>query len=201
VHPDNPQPRLVLQVAREIEAGGVVAYPTSSGYALGCRIGDAEAVERIRAIRGIDDKHNFTLMCASIAQASDYAKLDNNAFKLVKRADPGKFTFILRALPELPKKLHSKRVTVGVRLASFPFVEALLEELGEPILSTSLLVRAEDAESDDAKVFSDPWEVKEQLGHQLDMVVDAGEILDNPTTVVDLSEGGVEIIRQGQGDL
>jgi tRNA threonylcarbamoyl adenosine modification protein (Sua5/YciO/YrdC/YwlC family) len=199
IHPDNPQARLVTQVVEVLRSGGVIAYPTSSGYALGCRMSNYDGLALIRKIRSLSEKHDFTLMCSSISQASQYAKVDNSDFQLIKRLNAGQFTFILRALTALPKKAHSKRSTVGIRIASHQFVRDLLDELAEPILSTSLILP--DEYTGESNLLCDSWAVQESVGQLVDMIIDVGELNSNPTTILDLSNGELEILREGQGKL
>lgn len=195
VHPDNPQPRSIRQVADLIRDGGLVAYPTDSCYALGAQLGNQDAKDRILRLRGLDERHDFTLICADFAQLGQFVHVDNAVFRAVKAATPGSYTFILPATKEVPRRLlHPKKKTVGVRIPDHPVVRALLEELGEPILSSTLLLPGE------AAPMTDGWQIKEELDHQLDAVIDAGECGDVPTTVVDLSAGYAEIARYGAGD-
>lgn len=195
VHPVNPQPRSMRQVADLIREGGLVAYPTDSCYALGAQLENKEAKDRILRLRGLDDRHDFTLICADFAQMGQFVHVDNAVFRAVKAATPGSYTFILPATKEVPKKLlHPKKKTVGVRIPDHPVVKALLEEIGEPILSSTLLLPGE------GEPMTDGWQIKEELDHQLDAVVAAGECGDVPTTVVDLSAGYAEVLRYGAGD-
>ena len=195
VHPVNPQPRSIRQVADLIRDGGLVAYPTDSCYALGAQLGNQDAKDRILRLRGLDERHDFTLICADFAQLGQFVHVDNAVFRAVKAATPGRYTFILPATKEVPRRLlHPKKKTVGVRIPDHPVVRALLEELGEPILSSTLLLPGEETP------MTDGWQIKEELDHQLDAVIDAGECGDVPTTVVDLSAGYAEIARYGAGD-
>jgi tRNA threonylcarbamoyl adenosine modification protein (Sua5/YciO/YrdC/YwlC family) len=195
VHPVDPQPRSVAQVAAMIRDDALVAYPTDSCYALGCRLDSRTGPDRIRQIRSLDDKHHFTLVCADFSQLGALVQLDNSAFRSVKAATPGPFTFILPATKEVPRRLaHPRKKTVGVRIPDHPFVRALLRELGEPLLSSTLLLP--DAE----EPMTDGWEIKERLDHVVDAVVDAGDCGTEPTTVVDLSAGYPEVVRVGAGD-
>lgn len=214
LHPVSPQTRLVDAVVEALRAKAVVAYPTSSGYALGCSLNNQDGVERIRRIRRLEAKQDFTLMCASISDASSYAKIDNTTFTLLKRLDTEKYTFLLRATNELSKKIHSKRGTIGIRLASSSAIVSVLEGLGEPVLSTSLLLPSDDDAATGKRVhegfsrdaldlvsFSSAYEVEEALGSVIDMVIDLGEDTPtDPTTVLDLSNGEPEIVRKGQGE-
>ena len=195
VHPVNPQPRSIRQVADLIRDGGLVAYPTDSCYALGAQLGNQDAKDRILRLRGLDERHDFTLICADFAQLGQFVHVDNAVFRAVKAATPGSYTFILPATKEVPRRLlHPKKKTVGVRIPDHPVVHALLAELGEPILSSTLLLPGEETP------MTDGWQIKEALDHQLDAVIDAGECGEVPTTVVDLSGGYAEIARYGAGD-
>ncbi|QLQ15685.1 MAG: threonylcarbamoyl-AMP synthase [Micropruina sp.] len=195
VHPANPQPRALSQVAQIIRDGGLVAYPTDSGYALGCRMGNRDALDRIRAIRDLDARHNFTLVCSEFAHLGQYVQMDNDVFRAVKAATPGPYTFILKATREAPKvMLQPKRRTVGVRIPAHTTALALLAELGEPMMSSTLLLG--DAE----EPMTDGWSVKEALDLVVDAVLDSGDCGVEPTTVVDLSGDEVEILRRGAGD-
>ncbi|CAN5413877.1 L-threonylcarbamoyladenylate synthase [soil metagenome] len=195
VHPQDPQPRSIAQVVQMLREDGLVAYPTDSCYALGSRLDNPEGTERIRRIRKLDDKHHFTLMCADFAQLGQLVQLDNAAFRAVKAATPGPYTFILPATREVPKRLaHPKKRTVGVRIPDHRVVRALLAELGEPMLSSTLLLP--DAE----EPMTDGWQIKEELDNLVAAVADAGDCGLEPTTVVDWSEGYPEIVRVGAGD-
>lgn len=195
VHPVNPQPRSISQVVAILRDGGVVAYPTDSSYALGCLTENQDGLERIRRIRGVDDRHHMTLVCADFAQLGQLVKLDNNAFRAVKAATPGPYTFILPATKEVPRRLyHPKKRTVGIRIPDHPVVHALLTELGEPLLSSTLILPGE------GQPMTDGWTIKEALDHQVDAVLDAGETGQEPSTVVDWTEGYPEVVRVGAGD-
>ncbi|MFE5309116.1 L-threonylcarbamoyladenylate synthase [Isoptericola sp. NPDC056573] len=195
VHPVDPQPRAIGQVVALLNDGGLIAYPTDSGYALGCRVGQHDGTERIRQIRHLDAGHHFTLVCADFAQLGQLVRLDNSAFRAIKAATPGPYTFILPATPEVPRRLaHPKKKTIGVRIPDSRVVQALLRELGEPLLSSTLILPGAD------QPLTDGWQVKEELDHVIDAVVDAGEVLAEPTTVVDWSEGYPEVVRVGAGD-
>jgi tRNA threonylcarbamoyl adenosine modification protein (Sua5/YciO/YrdC/YwlC family) len=195
VHPVNPQPRSISQVVTILRDGGVVAYPTDSSYALGCLTENQDGLERIRRIRGVDDRHHMTLVCAEFAQLGQLVKLDNNAFRAVKAATPGPYTFILPATKEVPRRLyHPKKRTVGIRIPDHAVVQALLTELGEPLLSSTLILRGEELP------MTDGWTIKEALDHQVDAVLDAGETGHEPSTVVDWTEGYPEVLRVGAGD-
>ena len=195
VHPQDPQPRSIGQVVQMLRDDALVAYPTDSCYALGSRLDNPEGTERIRRIRRLDDRHHFTLMCADFAQLGQLVHLDNAAFRAVKAATPGPYTFILPATREVPRRLsHPKKRTVGVRIPDHRVVQALLRELGEPMLSSTLLLP--DAE----EPMTEGWVIKEELDHLVDAVVDAGDCGKEPTTVVDWSEGYPEVVRVGAGD-
>jgi tRNA threonylcarbamoyl adenosine modification protein (Sua5/YciO/YrdC/YwlC family) len=195
VHPQDPQPHRVAQVAALLREDAVIAYPTDSCYALGVQMGNVTGGERIRRLRHLDDKHHLTLVCADFAQLGQLVQLDNAGFRAVKAATPGPYTFILPATREVPRRLaHPKKRTVGVRIPDHPFVRALLRELGEPLVSSTLLLP--DAE----EPMTDGWQIKEQLDHVIDAVVDAGDCGTEPTTVVDWSEGYPVVVRIGAGD-
>jgi len=195
VHPDNPQPRSISQVVDILRNDGVIAYPTDSCYALGSRIDNHDGADRIRRIRHLDDRHHFTLVCADFAQLGHLVQLSNSAFRAIKAATPGAYTFILPATPEVPRRLaHPKKRSVGVRIPDHPVVTALLRELGEPLLSSTLLLPGQE------DPMTEGWEIKEELDHQLDAVLDAGDCGREPTTVVDWTEGAPEVVRVGAGD-
>jgi tRNA threonylcarbamoyl adenosine modification protein (Sua5/YciO/YrdC/YwlC family) len=196
VHPDNPQPRVIAQVADAVRDDALIAYPTDSGYALGTRMGNRDGRERILAIRGLDDKHHFTLMCSDFAQLGQFAQISNSVFRAIRAATPGPYTFILPATAEVPRRLlHPKKRTVGVRIPDHVVCQALLSELGEPMVSSSLILPGET----EPRALG--WEIKEELDHVVDLVLEAGETLAQPTTVVDWSEGYPEIVRVGAGDV
>lgn len=195
VHPKDPQPRIISQVVDLLHDGGLIAYPTDSGYALGIQLGNREGLERIKKLRELDDKHHFTLVCRDFAQLGQLVHLSNSAFRTVKAATPGPYTFILPATAEVPKRLmHPKKKTVGVRIPEHRVVSALLEELGEPILSSTLILPGESAPMNDG------WTIKDTLDNQIDAVIEAGEVGLEPTTVVDYSSDTPEVIRIGSGD-
>jgi tRNA threonylcarbamoyl adenosine modification protein (Sua5/YciO/YrdC/YwlC family) len=195
VHPDNPQGRAVTQIVDLLRADGVIAYPTDCAFALGCRIGNAEGLGRIREIRQLDARHHFTLVCDDFSQMSQFVRLDNSAFRAIKAATPGPYTFILPATKEVPKRLlHPKKLTVGVRIPGTALVRALLAELGEPLVSSTLLLPGEE------EPMTEGWEIKERLDHVIDAVVDAGECSTLLSTVVDLSGDEPEVLRSGAGD-
>jgi tRNA threonylcarbamoyl adenosine modification protein (Sua5/YciO/YrdC/YwlC family) len=196
IHPVDPQQRTVDQTVALLRGGGLIAYPTDSGYALGAQVGNADAIARIRDIRGLDDKHHFTLVCRDFAQLGQFVHVDNAVFRAVKAATPGPYTFILPGTPEVPKRLlQAKKKTVGVRISTHRIVRALVEELGEPILSSTLILPGE------TEPMTQAWQIGEELGDRVDAIVDSGEeIIAEPTTVVDLSEGYAEVTRVGAGD-
>lgn len=194
VHPDNPQERLIKQAAQIIRQGGVAVYPTDSCYALGCHLGDKAAMERILQIRRIDLKHHLTLMCANLAELGTYAKVDNSQFRLLKAATPGSYTFILPATKEVPNRtLHPKRKTIGLRVPDNAVALALLRELGEPMLSCTLMLPEDD------EPLTDPYEIRDRLQHAVDVVIDGGWCGSEPTTVIDMTDG-IALLRQGKGD-
>ena len=196
VHPDNPQPRTVGKVVERLREGALVAFPTDSGYALGGRLDDQAIKDRIGEIRRLDDKHHYTLLCADFAQLGQLVHVDNAIFRAVKAATPGPYTFILPATKEVPRRLlHAKKKTVGVRIPDHPLSQALLAGLGDPMLISTLLLPGE------SRTPTFGWDVKEELDHQVDIVIDAGEVSTEPTTVVDLSSGAAEIARYGAGDV
>src|SRR6476660_709597 len=195
VHPHDPQPRAIAQAVKIIRDGGLIAYPTDSCYALGAQMGNREALDRIRSIRHLDDKHHFTLVCRDFAQLGQFVNIGNDVFRAIKAATPGPYTFILPATKEVPRRLlHPKKKTVGVRIPDNRVVQALLAELGEPILSSTLILPGEESP------MTEGWLVKEQLDLQVDAVIDAGECGTDPTTVVDYSDGAPEVTRVGAGD-
>ncbi len=194
IHPENPQERLVKQAAEIVRQGGVIVYPTDSCYALGCQMGNKEAMERILAIRQIDLKHHLTLMCADLSELGTYAKVDNSQFRQIKAATPGAYTFILPATKEVPNRtLHPKRKTIGLRVPDNKIALALLAELGEPMLSCTLMLPEETEPQ------TDPYEIRNLLEHAVDLIIDGGWCGTEPTTVIDMTNG-TELIRQGAGD-
>lgn len=194
IHPDNPQPRLINQAVDILNQGGVVVYPTDCGYALGCHLGDKTAMERIKRIRQLDDKHNFTLVCRDLSEISTYAKVDNRNYRLLKTYTPGAYTFILKATSEVPRRLlHPKRRRIGIRVPDSLIARAIVEGLGEPIMSTSLILPGE------ALPLTDPYEIRQLLEHQVDLVIDGGYCGLEPTTVVSLVDEVPELIRAGAG--
>ncbi len=196
IHPTNPQPRLIKQAADLVRNGAVIAYPTDSCYALGCHLGDKEAVARIRQIRGVDDKHHMTMVCRDLSELARYARVDNVQFRLLKNNTPGSYTFILEATKEVPNRLqHPKRSTIGVRIPDHPVALALLEELGEPLLSSTLILPNEEFAMNDAE------QIRDLLQHQIDLVVDGGAVGLDPTTVIDLTTDTPVVVRFGKGDV
>ncbi|HVM28035.1 MAG TPA: L-threonylcarbamoyladenylate synthase [Mycobacteriales bacterium] len=196
VHPRDPQPRLIAQAAALLRDDGLIAYPTDSCYALGFRLDSTTGADRVRRIRALDDRHHFTLVCAEFAQLGQFVHLDNAAFRSIKAATPGPYTFILSATKEVPKRLaHPRKRTVGVRIPDSPVVRALLRELGEPLVSSTLLLPGAE------EPMTDGWSIKEELDGDLDAVLDAGDCGTVPTTVVDWSEGYPEVVREGAGDV
>jgi tRNA threonylcarbamoyl adenosine modification protein (Sua5/YciO/YrdC/YwlC family) len=194
IHPDNPQPRLIRQAVEIIRGGGVIVYPTDSCYALGCHVGDKAVMERIRAIREVDARHHFGLLCRDLAEAAVYARIDDRQFRLIKAATPGSYTFILHATREVPRRLlHPRRKTIGVRIPAHRVVHALLAELGEPLLSSTLMLPGDAAPLDDAQ------EIRARLEHRVDLILDGGSCGIVPTTVVDLTLEIPAITRLGKG--
>ncbi|MFA9487732.1 MULTISPECIES: L-threonylcarbamoyladenylate synthase [unclassified Mannheimia] len=194
IHPDNPQQRLINQAVEIIKNGGVIVYPTDSGYALGCAMGDKHAMDRIVAIRKLPENHNFTLVCSDLSELSTYALVNNQAYRLIKNNTPNSYTFILPATKELPRRLMTKRKTVGIRVPNNAIALALIAALGEPILSCSLML------PDTEITESDPDEIREQLEHRVDLIIHGGYLGQQPTTVIDLTEDAPVIIREGSGD-
>lgn len=195
VHPDNPQPRLIRETVRILRAGGIMAYPTDSSYALGCMIGNKEGMERIRAIRQVDDRHHFTLVCRDLSEIAHYARVDNRQYRLLKAATPGGFTFILEATREVPRRLlHPKRNTIGLRVPDHAVVSSLLAELEEPILSMTLSLPEDD------QPLNDPQEIRDRIEKRVDVILDAGPCSLEPTTVIDLTGDLPEVVRHGRGD-
>lgn len=195
VHPQNPQPRSIGQVVDLVRSGGLIAYPTDSCFALGCSLGNRDGLDRIRQIRKLDDRHHFTLVCAEFAQLGQFVQISNAVFRAVKASTPGSYTFILPATKEVPKQLlHPKKKTVGVRIPDHATTQALLAELGEPLLSSTLLLPGHD------EPMTQGWEIKEELENQVDAVIDSGDCGTEPTTIVDLSGDEPEIVRHGAGD-
>jgi tRNA threonylcarbamoyl adenosine modification protein (Sua5/YciO/YrdC/YwlC family) len=195
VHPVDPQRRAISQVVEILRAGGLIAYPTDSCFALGCHLGDREGIERIREIRQLEPKHQFTLVCRDFAQLGTFVHISNRVFRTIKAATPGRYTFILPATKEVPRRLlHPKRKTVGVRIPQHAVAHAILSELGEPLLSSTLLLPDQD------EPMTQGWEIKERLDNAVDAVIDSGDCGTEPTTVIDFSQPEPEIVRRGAGD-
>lgn len=195
IHPDNPQPRLIRSAVEIIRQGGLVIYPTDSSYAVGCHIGDKAAMERIRRLRRLDDKHNFTLVCSDLSEISTYAKVGNQEYRLLKALTPGPYTFIHKATKQVPRRLqHAKRKTIGIRIPDNNIAQALLGELGEPLMSSTLILPG------DEMPLTDPYEMRDLLGHEVDLVIDGGYCGLEPTTVVDMVDETPVVARVGKGD-
>ena len=195
IHPENPQQRLIAKAAAIVRKGGVIVYPTDSVYAIGCHIGDKQAMDRIRSIRQLDKNHNFTLMCRDLSELASYARVDNSAFRSLKAQTPGPFTFILPATSEVPRRLmHPKRKTSGLRVPDSPIAQALLDELGEPMMSVTLILPG------DEYPLSDPYDIRAALEAHVDVLIDGGHCGIEPTTVVDMTGPVPEVTRQGMGD-
>ena len=195
IHPDNPQARLIKQAVEIIKNGEVIVYPTDSGYSIGCQMDNKQALERLCQIRDLDKNHNFTLMCKDVSELSDYARVDNISFRLLKNNTPGPYTFVFKATKEVPKRLQNpKKKTIGIRVPDNAIALALLEELGEPLMSTTLILpNADMAESD-------PDEIRDKIEKRVGLIIHGGFLGEQPTTVVDLSEGEINILRYGSGD-
>jgi tRNA threonylcarbamoyl adenosine modification protein (Sua5/YciO/YrdC/YwlC family) len=195
IHPANPQPRAVAQVADIVRGGGVIAYPTDSCYALGCQLSNADGIKRLRAIRQLDDRHHLTLVCRDFAQLGQFAHVPNGIFRAIKAATPGSYTFILSATKEAPRRLqHPGKKTIGVRIPRHVVTQALLAELGEPLVSTTLLLPGQD------EPLTQGWEINEEIGDFVEAVIDSGDCGTEPTTVIDFSLDEPEIVRRGAGD-
>ena len=195
IHEQNPQYRLIHQAVEIIRQGGVVVYPTDSAYAIGCHIGDKQAMDKIRTIRQLDKKHNFTLVCRDLSEISTYAQIDNTQYRLLKAHTPGPYTFILKATREVPKRLmHAKRKTIGIRIPDNIITQALLDDLGEPLMSSTLILPGEELP------MTDPYEIRQVLEHQLDLIIDGGFCGFEATTVVDFEEEVPYVVRKGLGD-
>jgi tRNA threonylcarbamoyl adenosine modification protein (Sua5/YciO/YrdC/YwlC family) len=195
IHPTHPQSRLVRRAAEIVREGGLIAYPTDSCYALGC-LAQSKAVERLRRVRGLDERHHLTLMCRDLSEIAKYAIVDDARFRLIKSAAPGSYTFLLRARREVPRRVvHPKRKTIGVRIPGHPVAHALLAELGEPMLSATLLLAG------DAQPLSDAQEIRDRLEHQIDLVIDGGSCGVEPSTVIDLTADSPTVLRTGKGSL
>jgi tRNA threonylcarbamoyl adenosine modification protein (Sua5/YciO/YrdC/YwlC family) len=195
IHPKNPQPRLIARVVEQMDVGGVMVYPTDSSYALGCRIGEKAALDRIRSIRRLDDKHNFTLVCRDLSEIATYARIDNQAYRLLKSLTPGPYTFIFQATKQVPRRLlHPKRRAIGIRVPDTPISRALLTALDQPILSTTLIMPEDNAP------LCDPLEIRETVGHCVDVIIDGGPCRNELTTIVDMTRDPPQVLREGRGD-
>ncbi len=195
IHPETPQPRLIRQAVKILQDGGVIVYPTDSTYALGCRMGEKAAVDRIRQIRQLGDRHNFTLACRDLSEIGTYARVENTAYRLLKAFTPGPYTFVLRATGEVPRRLqHPKRKSIGIRVPDHAISRALLEELGEPLMTTSLLL------PDQEMPFTEAPDIRQRIGKLVDLIIDGGACGMEPSTVVDLYDGIPEVIRHGKGE-
>lgn len=196
IHPENPQARLINRAVEILNDGGLIIYPTDSSYALGCVMGNKTAQDRIRAIRRVDDRHNFTLVCRDLTEISVYAKVDNVAYRLMKGLTPGPYTFLLAATREVPRRLQNpKRKTIGLRVPDNPIAQALLADLGAPLMSSTLSLPGEEMP------LTDPYEMRDLIGHAVDLIIDGGHCGLEPTTVVDLTGPVPELVRQGRGDV
>lgn len=196
IHPDNPHLRLIKQAVTIVRNGGIIVYPTDSSYALGCHLGDKDAMARIRTIRQVDERHHFTLVCRNLAEIATYAKVDNSQYRLLKATTPGSYTFILQATREVPRRMqHPKRNTIGLRVPDHPVVLALLQELDEPLLSSTLILPGDDYPLNDAE------EIRERLEHQVELILDAGSCGIDMTTVIDLTTDLPALVRQGKGSI
>jgi len=196
IHPENPQLRLIRRSVEMLREGAVIVYPTDSSYALGCLIGNKQAMDRIRAIRELDNRHHFTLVCPDLSVISNYAKIDNVAYRMVRKLAPGPYTFIFKATHEVPRRLqHPKKKAIGIRIPDNAIVRALLEELGEPIMSSTLILPGQ------VLPMNDPYEMREQLEHAVDLVIDGGNCGLEATSVVDFHDGTPQVIREGCGDI
>lgn len=194
IHPKDPQPRLIKRCVEILLQGGVIVYPTDSSYALGCRMDNREGLERIRRIRRLEEDHNFTLVCIDISQISTFAKMNNEGFRLIKSLTPGPYTFILEATKETPRRLmHAKRKTIGVRLPDDPITEAIVTDLGEPLFSSTLIMPGEE------EAMADPEDIRDRLEKEVDLIIDAGILTYEPTTIIGFTGDSPEIIRQGKG--
>ena len=196
IHPENPQVRLIRQAVSIIQEGGLIIYPTDSSYALGCQIGDKAAMEKIRRIRRLDDNHNFTLVCRDLSEISHYARIENHEYRLLKSLTPGPYTFISKATKQVPRRLqHPKRKTIGIRVPDNVIVSALLAELGEPIMSTTLILPG------DEMPLTDPYEMRQMLDHEVDLIIDGGYCGFEATTVVTFIDDIPQVLRAGKGDI
>ncbi len=195
VHPDNPEPRRIRQAVQVVMSGGVIVYPTDSTYALGCHLGNKAALNRIRQLRKLDDRHNFTLVCEDLSSLASYARVNNSAYRILKAYTPGPYTFILKATPEVPRRLmHPRRKTIGLRVPENTVAKILLNAIGEPIMSTSLIL------PDEEEQITDPYEIRLKLGKIVDLIIDSGPCGREPTTMIDLVDGAPVVMRQGKGD-
>src|ERR1700733_11197408 len=200
IHPASPQRRAIIQIADIVRAGGVIAYPTDSCYALGCQLGNRDGIMRIRSIRQLDDRHHLTLVCQDFAQLGQFVQVDNPVFKAVKAATPGSYTFILPATKEVPRRLqHRGKKTVGVRIPRHVVTQALVAELGEPLVSSTLLLPGPRRRRGRGEPMTQGWQIADQLGHAVDAVIDCGDCGTEPTTVIDYSQDKPEILRHGAG--
>lgn len=196
LHPDNPQPRMLAKAAEVLREGGLIAFPTDSCYSIACHLGDKDALDRLRAIRGLDDRHHMTLMCQDLSQIAHFARVDNAQYRLLKAATPGSYVFILEGTKELPRRvMHPKRKTIGLRVPDHPVVLALLEELNEPLLTTTLQLPGDELP------LTEGWEIQDRLEDQLELILDAGGCGTEPTTVIDLTGPTPELVRAGRGSL
>ncbi len=196
IHPDNPQQRLIDKAVEIINGGGVIVYPTDSGYALGCHPGDKAAMERIRSIRQVDARHNFTLVCRDLSEIALYAKVENSVYRLIKNHTPGPYTFILKATKEVPRRLQNpKRKTIGLRVPGNRIAQTLLETLSEPLMSSTLILPGDDMP------LTDPYDIRDTLEHSLDLVIDGGYCGFEPTTVVEFTDDVPVVVRRGQGSV
>jgi tRNA threonylcarbamoyl adenosine modification protein (Sua5/YciO/YrdC/YwlC family) len=196
IHPQNPQPRLIRSAVEIVRKGGIIVYPTDSCYALGCHIGDKDAMERVRGIRQVDERHHFTLVCRDLSEIAQYARVDNVQYRLLKANTPGSYTFLLQATREVPRRLqHARRSTIGIRVPDHPVALALLTELDEPLLSSTLIMPG------DEQPLTDGIEIRERLEHQVDLILDGGHCGAEPTTVIDLSNDAPVLVRRGKGGL
>jgi tRNA threonylcarbamoyl adenosine modification protein (Sua5/YciO/YrdC/YwlC family) len=194
IHPVNPQARLIRQAVEILRADGLIVYPTDSSYALGCHVGDKRGMERIRRIRAIDNKHNFTLVCRDLSEIAIYARVDNSAYRLLRSLTPGPYTFVLSATHEVPRRLQNpKRKTIGIRVPDHPIAQALLAELGQPLMSSTLILPGKEMPETEAA------EIRERLEHEVDLVIDGGHCGFEPTTVIDMSSGAPQVLREGCG--
>ena len=196
IHADSPQSRLVNQAVSIIRKGGVIVYPTDSGYAFGCQIGNKTAINRIRAIRQLDEKHHMTLVCRDLSELANYARVDNSAYRLIKSLTPGSYTFILRATSEVPRRLqHPKKKTIGLRVPDNNIALALLDALGEPLMSTTLIL------PNDKEIMTDPYDIRIEVSGRVDLIIDGGFCGNIATSMIDLTEGTPVVLREGQGDV